>query len=55
MLITQYIAGLIADEIKMNKKDLDSWIKNAGWQMINGYTVAWIVAESKHVWELVLE
>jgi len=39
----------------MNKKDLDSWIKNAGWQMINGYTVAWIVAESKHRWELALE
>lgn len=55
MLITQYIACLIADEIKMNKKDLDSWIKNAGWQMINGYTVAWIVAESKHGWELALE
>ena len=52
MLITQYMAGLIAIEIKMNKKDLDSWVKNAGWQMISGYTVAWIVAESKHGWEL---
>ena len=51
MLITQYMAGLIAIEIKMNKKDLDSWVKNAGWQMINGYTVA----ESKHGWELALE
>ena len=51
----QYMAGLIAIEIKMNKKDLDSWVNNAGWQMISEYTVAWIAAESKHGWELALE
>lgn len=51
----QYFAGLIADETKITKKDLDSWANNAGWQMISEYTVAWIAAESKHGWELALE
>ena len=51
----QYFAGLIADETKMGKKDLANWVKNAGWQMISEYTVAWIAAESKHGWELALE
>ncbi len=51
----QYLAGLIADETKMSKKDLETWAKNAGWQMISEYTVAWIAAESKHGWELALE
>ncbi len=48
----QYLAGLIADETKMTKKDLDKWVKNANWQMISEYTVGWIAAESAHGWEL---
>jgi 3-methyladenine DNA glycosylase AlkD len=51
----QYLAGLIADETKMTKKDLETWAKNAGWQMVSEYTVARIAAESKHGWELALE
>lgn len=51
----QYFAGLIADETKMTKKNLNNWVKNAGWNMISEYTVAWIAAESNYGWELGLE
>ncbi len=50
-----YLAGLIADETKMTKKDLNTWAKQADWHMISQYTVAWIAAESSHGWELALE
>lgn len=48
----QYLAGLIADETKMTKKDLEHWVKNASWHMVGEYTVPWIAAESAHGWEL---
>ena len=51
----QYLAGLIADEKKMSKTDLQHWVKNASWEMISEYTVAWIAAESKYGWELALK
>jgi 3-methyladenine DNA glycosylase AlkD len=50
-----YFAGLIADETKMTKADLDSWVKAASWNMISEYTVPWIAAESDHGWELGLK
>ena len=50
-----YLAGLIADETKMTKNDLNIWAKQANWYMISEYTVAWIAAESSHGWELALE
>ncbi|MFN8395845.1 MAG: DNA alkylation repair protein [Bacteroidia bacterium] len=50
-----YLAGLIADEKKITKSDLQEWAKNATWHMISEYTVAWIAAESPHGWELGLE
>lgn len=51
----QYLAGLIADEKKMTKKDLQHWVKTASWHMQSEYTVPWIAAESAHGWELGLE
>lgn len=48
----QYLAGLIADEGKMMKKDLEHWAKTAKSLAINEYTVAWIAAESRYGWEL---
>ena len=51
----QYLAGLIADEKQMTKKDLQHWVENASWHMVNQYTVAWIAAESAHGWELALQ
>ena len=47
-----YLAGLIADESKMKKRDLEKWAKNAYWYMISEYTVPWIAAESKFGLEL---
>lgn len=50
-----YLAGLIADEKKISKKDLQGWAEKAGWYMVSEYTVAWIAAESNYGFELGLE
>ena len=47
-----YLAGLIADETRMTKADLDRWAKGATWYMISYYPVAWVAAESPHGWAL---
>ena len=44
----QYLAGLIADEEKMTKTDLNRWAKGASWKMISSYSVPWVAGESKH-------
>ena len=51
----QYLAGLIADEKKISKADLQSWAEESTWHMVSEYTVAWIAAESPFGWELGLE
>ncbi|MDB5230181.1 MAG: alkylation repair protein [Chitinophagaceae bacterium] len=50
-----YLAGLIADEDKMTKKDLSGWVKQALSTNISEYTVPWIAAESKFGYELAIE
>jgi 3-methyladenine DNA glycosylase AlkD len=50
-----YLAGLIADDVKMTKKDLTKWVENANCPMINEYTVPWVAAESNHGRELALK
>jgi len=50
-----YLAGLIADDAKMTKKDLQKWIKDASWGMIAEYTVAWVASGSPHGRELALK
>lgn len=50
-----YLAGLIADETRMTKKDLQRWMKQAPWEMISQFTVPWVAAESRFGWELGLE
>src|SRR5205085_41771 len=50
-----YLAGLIADDAKMTKKDLRRWADQAYWSMLSEYTVPWVAAGSKHGWELALE
>jgi 3-methyladenine DNA glycosylase AlkD len=47
-----YLAGLIADETKITKEELQTWADKAYWYMLSDYTVAWIAAESAHGWEL---
>lgn len=50
-----YLAGLIADDMKMTKKDLHRWVEDANCNAISTYTVAWVAAESNHGHELALE
>ncbi|MCG3126702.1 MAG: hypothetical protein CHACPFDD_01554 [Phycisphaerae bacterium] len=50
-----YLAGLIADETRMTKKDLQRWMKQASWGMLSEYTVPWIAGESRFGRELGLE
>ena len=47
-----YLAGLIADESKMNKKDIQQWAEKSHNHGISEYTVAWVAAESEYGWEL---
>lgn len=47
-----YLAGLIADETRMTRADLQNWLGKAPWYMISEYTVPWVAAESAHGWEL---
>lgn len=50
-----YLAGLIADDAKMTKKDLQTWVDGAYWYMIAGYTVPWVAAGSPHGWAMGLK
>ncbi len=50
-----YLAGLIADENKISKSDLNRWADEAYWYMISEYTVAWIASESNYGYELALK
>ena len=50
-----YLAGLIADDLRMTKKDLRHWINNATSGSLCEYTVPWVAAESNHGRELALE
>jgi 3-methyladenine DNA glycosylase AlkD len=50
-----YLAGLIADDKKMSKKDLNSWIKKAYWYMLSEFTVPWVTAGSLYGHELAME
>lgn len=47
-----YLAGLIADESKMSKKDIQHWAESSTSKGISEYTVAWVAAESNYGWEL---
>ena len=47
-----YLAGLIADESKMSKKDIQQWAEKSPSHGISEYTVAWVAAESNYGWEL---
>jgi 3-methyladenine DNA glycosylase AlkD len=50
-----YLAGLIADDARMTKTDLQNWIEKALSNNINEYTVPWVAAESKHGYEIGME
>lgn len=50
-----YLAGMIADDARMTKKDLQKWVKGAYWYMLSEYTVPWVASGSKHGHDLALE
>jgi 3-methyladenine DNA glycosylase AlkD len=50
-----YLAGLIADDAKMSRKDLQKWVKKATWKMVSDYTVPWVAAGSPHGWDVARE
>jgi len=50
-----YLAGLIADDKKMTKTDLQTWAKQAVSNNISEYTVPWVAAGSNYGVELALE
>jgi 3-methyladenine DNA glycosylase AlkD len=50
-----YLAGLIADDMKMTKKDLRHWIENAHCPALCEYTVPWVAAGGQHGLELARE
>ena len=47
-----YLAGLIADDARMTKKDLSQWVAKAYCRALASTTVAWVAAGSPHGWEL---
>jgi 3-methyladenine DNA glycosylase AlkD len=51
----QYLAGLMADGSKMNKKELQSWAESAEWQMISEYSVAWVACENEGAFDIALK
>jgi 3-methyladenine DNA glycosylase AlkD len=50
-----YLAGLIADDVKMTKKDLQKWVENATWGMVAEFTVPWVASASPHGREMALK
>src|SRR6185295_13431860 len=47
-----YLAGLIADDARMTKKDLQRWVEKATSNSLCAYTVPWVAAESTHGWDM---
>jgi 3-methyladenine DNA glycosylase AlkD len=50
-----YLAGLIADEKRITRDELQEWVKAAYWYLLYEYTVPWLAAESPYGWDLGLE
>ena len=48
-----YLAGLIADDAKMTKRDLQRWAEKAS-EPLAGCTVPWVAAGSPHAREIAL-
>ena len=50
-----YLAGLVADDARMTKKDLKNWVQHAHCPAIAEYTVAWVASQGNFGHELALE
>lgn len=47
-----YLAGLLADDQQMTKRDLNRWAREAYWYMLSEYTVPGVAAGNRHGHEL---
>ncbi|MEZ4949593.1 MAG: DNA alkylation repair protein [Saprospiraceae bacterium] len=50
-----YLAGLMADEKQIGKKELNNWVKKAYWSYLSEYAVPWVAAETDYGFELGME
>lgn len=50
-----YLAGLMADETKITKTQLNKWVKGAYWYYLSEFAVPWVAAETKFGFELGLK
>ena len=50
-----YLAGLIADDAKMTKKDLQKWVQGATSDWVAEYTVPWVASSGPHGREMALK
>ena len=50
-----YLAGLIADDAKMTKTDLNRWVRAANGGALASATVPWVAAGSAHGYQVALE
>lgn len=50
-----YLAGLIADDEKMTREDLQKWLDKAPCSAISDVTVAWVAAGSSHGWDMAMK
>ena len=50
-----YLAGLVCDDRKMTRKDLQRWIDRVTCGPLCSFTVAWVAAGSRHGWDLALK
>lgn len=50
-----YLAGLIADDMKMTRDDLQRWVEAAYWSLLSENTVPWVAAGGRFGRECALE
>jgi 3-methyladenine DNA glycosylase AlkD len=50
-----YLAGLIADDARMTRKDLQRWVEQSNGTALCGNMIAWVAAESEHGRKVALE
>ena len=49
-----YLAGLIAEPLKMTREDLNDWVEKAYWYYLSEFTVPWVTSESRYGVELAM-
>ena len=47
-----YLAGLITDDMKMTRDDLQTWVEQAYWSLLSESTVPWVTSGSRYGSEL---